>query len=163
HVDMIDLDAYFARIGYAGPRAPTLAVLRAIHALHPAAIPFENLDPFLGRLVSLEIAALQQKMVAGRRGGYCFEHNTLFKAALDALGFRVTGLAARVRRVMPSDGSENPRTHMLLKVDLDEGTYLADVGFGGYLLSAPLRLVAEIEQEVPGGLLRLTPMGSVLV
>ena len=33
--DAPDLDAYFRRIGYDGPREPTLAVLRELHALHP--------------------------------------------------------------------------------------------------------------------------------
>lgn len=152
---MIDLDAYFARIGYAGPRTPTLPTLRAIHALHPAAIPFENLDPLLGRPVALDLDALQRKLVGGRRGGYCFEHNTLLRAVLERLGFSVTSLAARVLWMRPPDLPPGPRSHMLLKVDLDGGAYVADVGFGGYLAAAPLRLVAGTEQPMPAGKLRL--------
>ncbi len=152
---MIDLDAYFARIGYAGPRTPTLAVLHALHALHPAAIPFENLDPLLGRPVPLDPAALQAKLVGGRRGGYCFEHNTLFKAVLERLGFPVTGLAARVLWNAPPDRPPGPRTHMVLKVDAADGPWLADVGFGGHLVPAPLRLVADIGQPTAAGLPRL--------
>ncbi len=74
---MIDIDSYLARIGHVGPRIPALSTLCAIHALHPAAIPFENLDPLLDRPVSLDLEALQQKLVGSRRGGYCFEQNTL--------------------------------------------------------------------------------------
>ncbi|HEY2658971.1 MAG TPA: arylamine N-acetyltransferase [Caulobacteraceae bacterium] len=155
-----DLDAYCARIGYDGPREPTLAVLSAIHALQPAVIPFENLDPLLGRPVPLDLASLQAKLIASRRGGYCFELNALFRAALEALGLAITPLIARVRWMAPSDRPEGPRSHMLLRVDLEEGTYLADVAFGGHLVAAPLRLIADIEQQAPGGLLRLVADGS---
>lgn len=152
---MIDLDAYFARIGYAGPRTPALATLHALHALHPAAIPFENLDPLLGRPVRLDLAALQAKLVAGRRGGYCFEHNTLFRAVLERLGLAVTGLAARVLWLSMPDGSPNPRTHMVLRVEAGGETWLADVGFGGHLFGAPLRFIAGLEQPTASGPMRL--------
>src|SRR5689334_4410545 len=92
---MVDLDAYFARIGYSGPQTATASTLHAIHALHPAAIPFENLDPVLGKPVRLDQDSLQRKLIWARRGGYCFEQNCLFKAVLEQLGFAVTGLAAR--------------------------------------------------------------------
>lgn len=151
---MTDLDAYFTRIGYAGTPSATAATLRALHALHPAAIPFENLDPLLGRPVQLDLDAVQRKLVGGRRGGYCFEQNTLLKAVLETLGFSVTGLAARVLWMVPPDRPPNPRTHMVLKVDLDDGPAIADVGFGGYLVAAPLKLVADIEQQTPAGVLR---------
>ncbi len=108
---MVDLDAYFARIGYAGPRIATRATLDRIHALHAAAIPFENLDPLLGRPVPLELDALQRKLVRSRRGGYCFEQNTLFKAVLEELGFSVTSLAARVLWMTPPGGAPNARAH----------------------------------------------------
>lgn len=160
---MIDLDAYCARIGYDGPREPTLAVLRDIHLRHPAAIPFENIDPLLGRPVPLELAALEAKLVGGRRGGYCFEQNTLFKAVLEALGFQVIVLAARVRWMAPPDAPPNPRAHMVLQVALDDGPWIADVGFGGLLSAAPLRLKADIEQPTPAGPLRLRSDGMFFV
>lgn len=157
---MFDLDAYCARIGYTGPRKPTLATLRAIHALHPAAIPFENLDPLLGRPVSLEREAVAEKLLRQRRGGYCFEQNALLRAALEAMGFSVTGLSARVVWMAPPERPMGPRTHMLLRVDLDGDAYIADVGFGGFLLDAPLRLVADIEQATPTETLRLVRAGD---
>ena len=92
----LDLDAYLARISYTGSRAPTLETLQAIHRAHAQAIPFENLDPWLGQPVRLDLDALQQKLVSARRGGYCFEQNLLLSHALTALGFEVTSLAARV-------------------------------------------------------------------
>ena len=156
--DSIDLDAYFERIGYSGPRAATLDVLKALHALHPAAIAFENLDPLLGRRIHLEPRVLEKKLVREGRGGYCFEHNGLFAAALTALGFQVTGLAARVY-VKETPGRIS-RSHMVLLVDLAEGRHIADVGFGGWTLSAPLKLDERGEQETPHGPFQIVPDGA---
>jgi N-hydroxyarylamine O-acetyltransferase len=132
-----DLGAYLGRIGDAGPLDPTVEVLDRIHQAHATTIPFENLDILLGRPIRIDLESLQAKLVRGLRGGYCFEQNTLFAAALERIGFRVTTLAARVRY-----GSTRllPRTHMLLKVDFDDGPRVADVGFGGdgLLKSLPL-------------------------
>jgi N-hydroxyarylamine O-acetyltransferase len=158
-----DLDAYLARIDFDGPREPTLGVLRALHRLHPAAVPFDNLDPLLGRPVPLDLGALQAKLVGARRGGYCFEQNALFRAALTALGFAVTPLIARVVWMAPPEAPLGPRNHMLLKVDLPEGPYLADVGFGGHLFSAPLKLAPGLEQATAESVLRLAPAGEALV
>ena len=152
----IDLSAYFARIGYDDARrpAPTLDTLRALHLLHPQAIPFENLDVLLGRPVRLDLASIQRKLVAGRRGGYCYEHNLLFRSVLEALGFRVQSYAARVLWGR-ADPAMPPRSHMLLVVELDEGAFVADVGFGGMTLSAPLALESGLEQITPHGAFRL--------
>ena len=153
-----DLDAYLDRIGYRGPRTATIDTLQAVHALHPAAIPFENLNPLLGWPVALDVDSLQAKMVAGRRGGWCFEHNTLFRHALEALGFSVSSLGARVVWNTPPDSPVAPRSHMLLRVDLGGVPYLADVGFGGNVLTAPLRLEPHIAQTTPHELHRLLPL-----
>jgi N-hydroxyarylamine O-acetyltransferase len=135
-----DLDAYLARIGYDGPREPTRETLDALHLAHAQNIPFENLDILLGRGIHLDLGSLQQKLVHDRRGGYCFEQNLLFSAALEVLGFRLTRLAARVRwgatRVLP-------RTHMCVAVDVDDARYLADVGFGAEGLYLPIPLADE--------------------
>ena len=150
-----NLDAYFARIGYGGPATPTLETLTALQAAQVAAIPFENLTPLLGQPVKLDLGSLQAKLVQSRRGGYCFELNALFKAALEAIGFEVTGLAARVRWMAPPEAPLSARSHMLLKVDLADGPWLADAGFGGHLLDAPLRLEGGLEQSTPWARYRL--------
>jgi len=157
------LDAYLARIGYAGPRTATLDTLQAVHALHPAAIPFENLNPLLGWPVSLEVHSLQAKLVAGGRGGWCFEHNTLLRHGLEALGFSVTSLAARVLWNASSGSPLGPRSHMLLLVDVGGLIYLADVGFGGNVLTAPLRLQPHITQPTPNEPHRLLPLENGFV
>ncbi|HET9956254.1 MAG TPA: arylamine N-acetyltransferase [Polyangiaceae bacterium] len=155
----VDVDAYFARIGYDGPREPTLETLSRLHGLHPQAIAFENLSPLLGESVSLDLGTLQEKLVQGARGGYCFEQNSLFKALLQALGFQVVGLAARVVWNQPED-AVTPRTHMLLKVQLPEGPYLADVGFGGQVLTGPLRFDSTVAQATPHEPFRLGTTGN---
>jgi len=154
-----DLAAYFARIGYSGPAEPSLSCLAGIIAGHAAAIPFENLDVLLGRPVRLDTAALLDKLVHRRRGGYCFEHNTLLMQVLLALGFAVEGLGARVVWMRAPDEIP-PRTHMLLRVLLPAGPHLADVGFGGLTLTAPLRLVADLEQPTPHDPHRLVATGN---
>ena len=142
----LDLDRYFARIGYTGPRAQTLDVLRDLQRLHAHAIPFENLDPLTGRRVSLDLAAVVDKLVERRRGGYCFEQNRLFAHVLMQLGFEVTPLIARVLWGRDPDAVP-PRTHMLMRVDLDGDAWMADVGFGSATLTSPLRLIAGETQQ----------------
>jgi N-hydroxyarylamine O-acetyltransferase len=156
----MDLDAYFARIGYAGPREPTLPVLRELHALHPAAIPFEALDCLLDRGVDISPAAVDAKLIRAGRGGYCFEHNSLFQRVLNELGFATQGLAARVRWNMAADAPQQPRTHMVLRVEADGAAWLVDVGFGGCVLTAPLRLATEAEQATPHDIYRLVPIAG---
>jgi N-hydroxyarylamine O-acetyltransferase len=155
-----DLDAYFRRIGYAGARAPTLDTLRALHALHPQAIAFENLDPLLGRPVRLDPLSLQDKLVRAGRGGYCFEQNALFGYVLRALGFSFIGLGARVLWMLPEKSPMPPRSHMLLKLNVEGERYLADVGFGGTTLTAPLRLEPDVEQNTPHETFRLLEAGD---
>jgi N-hydroxyarylamine O-acetyltransferase len=134
-----DLDAYFARIGYIGPRDLTLEVLNAIAAAHIQSIPFENLDVLIRRPILLEPAAIFQKLVQDRRGGYCFEQNGLLLEILGALGFQVAPLSARVRWQRPQDFTP-PRTHVFLRVEIDTEVWLVDVGVGGLSPTAAIRL-----------------------
>ena len=158
--DTFRLTEYLERIGIEGPVKPDLATLTAIHAAHVDAIPFEALDPFLGRPVNLDLVDLQEKILRNRRGGYCFEQNTLLKAALEAIGFSVTGLAGRVRWMAPPDSPLGPRTHLLLRIELPEGPYLADVGFGHLTPTAPLILARDQPQPTEHEDYRLRPSGS---
>jgi N-hydroxyarylamine O-acetyltransferase len=164
----LDLEAYLARIGYGGPLEPTAACLDRLHLAHVVAIPFENLDVLLGRPIHLDVEHLQDKLVRARRGGYCFEHNTLFAAVLETIGFRVTRLAARVRLGRNDVGA---RTHMVLGVRTGSGDRLADVGFGGGSILEPLEMepdrIAErfgwrfrvIEEDAGRVVQRLRPEG----
>ncbi|WP_243304428.1 arylamine N-acetyltransferase family protein [Geothrix oryzisoli] len=140
----LDLAAYRRRIGYDGALEPRLDVLRALHLAHATAIPFENLDIQLGLPIRLDLASLQDKLVRRRRGGYCFEQNTLFLAVLTAAGFEVMPCEARVRL-----GAQEilPRTHMLLVVRLAGGAWLCDVGFGGEGLLQPVPLDGQAHPQ----------------
>jgi N-hydroxyarylamine O-acetyltransferase len=159
-VSDFDLPAYLDRIGYGGPAEPTLAVLAEVHRLHVAAIAFENLSPLIGDEVPLDLAALQAKLVRGGRGGYCFEHNLLLWAALEAMGFQIRGLAARVLWGAPADAPTRHRSHMALLVSLPEGPFVADVGFGGLTMSAPLALKPGPAQQTPHESFRLIEAGD---
>lgn len=158
----IDLEAYFKRVGYTGARDSSLSTLRELHYLHPQAIPFENLDPLLKRPVKLDPASLQAKLVEAGRGGYCFEHNSLFAGVLRQLGFKVQEATARVRWSVPP-GVKAPRTHCLLFVEAEEEDYLVDVGFGGNVLTGPLLLNSRAEQATPHEPFRLVEEGDRVV
>lgn len=143
--DGLGLDAYLERTGVPAPLAPSAETLGNLHQAHVGAIPFENLDILRGRPILLDLQSLQAKLVAGRRGGYCFEQNTLFCAVLRRVGFDVTPLAARVR---VGATAVRARTHMLLRVDLPEGPFVADVGFGAEGPVRPLPLSEGREQWI---------------
>ncbi len=158
----LNLDAYFARLGYTGSRDATAPTLTAIHEHHARAIPYENLDVLLGRGIRIDLASIEQKLVREKRGGYCFEQNTLLAAVLRALGFRVTTCMARVRWNAPAD-TATPLTHLVLVVECaGGGRFLADVGFGSLSLIAPLSL--EFDREQSGSLepRRLVQRGSFI-
>ncbi|OBJ38692.1 acetyltransferase [Mycolicibacterium mucogenicum] len=159
HGDELDLDAYFKRIGFDGERLPTAATLAALHRAHTTSIPFENLEIMLGRPIVLDLDTLQNKMIRRRRGGYCYEHVTVFAAALERIGFRFTALAGRV--TLGAD-TKRPRTHALIVVEFDDDRrWLCDVGFGRGPLE-PIALIAGNEVDQDGWQLRLSsaPLGA---
>ncbi|MDX6343864.1 MAG: N-hydroxyarylamine O-acetyltransferase [Trebonia sp.] len=155
-VSKLDLDAYLARIGYAGPAEPSEATLAALYGRHLSAIRFENLDVFLKGGVSVDLADIQDKIVFRGRGGYCYEQAQLFGAVLERLGFGVERLLARVGQ----DGGPAPaRTHLTLRVRADQNVWLADPGFGS-APPAPLslrRYRSGGPQEVDGWIYEVTP------
>lgn len=146
----VQLDATLARLGLPAQRpAPTLENLDRliVAALHHQ--PFENLDVLLDKPIRIEPDAVFAKVVEGHRGGYCFELNSLFARLLSSLDYRVTLLVARVRWGLPEDAPLTPQTHLLLRVELAEGAYLVDVGFGGP--ASPRALPLRLNEELPGG------------
>lgn len=144
------LDATLARLGLSSERpAPTLENLDRliVAALHH--LPFENLDVLLEKPILIEPEAVFAKVVEHRRGGYCFELNSLFARLLASLDFRVALLVARVRWGLPADAPLTPQTHLLLRIDLPEGPHLVDIGFGGP--ASPNALPLRVNEELPGG------------
>lgn len=140
------LEAYFARIGYDGPRAADFATLDALHRAHVLTIPFENLDVQLGDPPTLDPARIFDKLVTRRRGGWCYEQNGLFGRALVTLGFPVTRLSAGVMRQVR--GEFVMGSHLALKVTAEGREWLCDVGFGSTQL-APLPFAAGAWAEAP--------------
>jgi N-hydroxyarylamine O-acetyltransferase len=145
----VNLDSYFSRISYNGPKVPTLDVLRQIIHAHSCSIPFENVDVLHGRGVSLVDAHVEHKLVQERCGGYCFEQNSLLLRVLTALGFSATPLSARVRLKAPRDVIPQ-RTHLFLRVSADGGPWLVDVGVGSLSPTGPVQLdLMDQEQTTP--------------
>lgn len=137
--DKVDIDAYFERVGFAGSIAPTLDTLAQLQALHLAAIPFENLDPLMGVPVRMGLANITHKLVFDRRGGHGIEHNLLFAAVLRELDYEV---GVHPAHVLWGEGEQAPEApdHLVLSVELPQGLYLVDAGFGGRTPPLPLRL-----------------------
>jgi N-hydroxyarylamine O-acetyltransferase len=156
----VDLDAYFRRIGYAGPKVPTIETLRALQERHLASIPFEAIDVLLGRGIDISPDAVDAKLIGTRRGGYCYEQNGLFKRVLQTIGFEVDALVATVRWMAKPGDVPPPRTHMALRVTIEGTPWLVDVGFGSSVPPAPLRLDAREPQSTPHGRHRIIPLGA---
>lgn len=161
----LDLPNYFDRIGYTGPAQPTLETLTALVAAHNRSIPFENLDPLMGKPVDdLGPGALADKLVGRRRGGYCYEHNGLMRYVLAQLGFGVDALGGRVVWMNP-DGPLPAQTHQALAVTVPgaDDRFLVDVGFGGQTLTSPIRLLAGPVQQTRHEPYRIQRRGGGLV
>ena len=142
----IDLALYAERIGFSGEFKPDFVTLSAIQFGQTTNIPFENLEILRGLPIEIDLASLEDKLVAKRRGGYCFEQNSLLLGVLQQIGFQARPHAARVRI-----GNERsflpPRTHLFVQVDLDGQTWIIDSGVGSMSLSSPIRFELDAVQE----------------
>jgi N-hydroxyarylamine O-acetyltransferase len=159
YASALDIPAYLERIAYNGPLDVSPDSLRGLHLAHLYTVPFENLDIHLSRRLSLDGAALFDKIVTRRRGGFCYELNGLFCALLRDLGFHVTMLSAEVART--AGGFSAEFDHLALRVDLDE-PWLVDVGFGnGFRL--PVRLNDTADQPQGTSTYRIVSDGAYRV
>jgi N-hydroxyarylamine O-acetyltransferase len=159
---LTDVGSYLGRIGLDDAPPPTVEGLRIVHRAHVMAVPFENFDSANGTPVSLDPDHLETKLVARRRGGYCFEQNLVFAAALRSLGIDdVVPILARVR--LGNDDHERPRTHLLLRVTIDGMAWHCDVGFGGDSLPEPIGFGPGPEVDLGGWRYRVTTDGDDLV
>jgi N-hydroxyarylamine O-acetyltransferase len=156
-----DQQAWLDRIEYNGSHEPTLDTLHRLIFAHSHAIAYESLDIMLGRTPRLDLASLQRKMILGGRGGYCLEQNMLFREGLRSLGYKITSLQGRVVRGMAID-APRPAIHMLLQVEMPDGPYLADVGFGNLAPTSALLLREGIENATPHEPMRFINVGGEL-
>ena len=155
------LDDYLKRLNYTGDVHPTEDCLVALHYAQAYTIPFENFDILLGRGISLEPTAIFDKLVRRTRGGYCFELNGLFLMALHAIGFEARALLARVHL----NGMLTGRSHQLILVTIQGKEWIADVGFGGPGLRAPVPFALNHPTTQDGQTFRLVeapPYGIML-
>ena len=158
----LDLGAYCRRIGFAGTTAPTRECLERLILDHASAIPFENIEVLARRVPRLDLAGLQDKMIRQRRGGYCFEQNTLFRAVLQAIGFDVQPMEARIRSGVAAD-VVTARTHLATRVVLDDVDHMVDVGCGTVAPLAPLVLASREQQAAGSGFYRFVEVGDELL
>ncbi len=146
-----DRNAYLQRINYSGAIVPTVSALKALHQAQLYTIPFENFDIQLGRGISIAPGAIFDKLVHKMRGGYCFELNGLFLMALNALGFDVRPLLARVHIT----GTPTGRGHQIELVTLEGEQWIADVGFGASTPRTPIPLAMDRPTNHDGQTVRL--------
>jgi N-hydroxyarylamine O-acetyltransferase len=130
-IDRLDLEGYLTRLGVTA-REPGLEALAGLHEAHVRSFTFDNIDVLVGRHPGVSLDAVQQKFVGRGRGGYCFEHATIFAAALERLGYQVRRHLGRVGD--PGTGTQQGRTHMVVEVVLQDRRHLCDPGFGMSLL-----------------------------
>jgi len=160
----MDLEAYLDRIGYRGTRQADLAMLAGLVAHQAASIPFEAIDVLLDRGVDIAPDAIFDKLVVRKRGGYCYEQNSLLRQALIDLGFSVETRLARVLWMRPADAPLLRPTHMVLVVTIAGRAFLADAGFGTGTPTAPLAFDTADPQPTPLETFRLSrsPLGDLL-
>lgn len=151
-----DITTYLQRLGYPSAPPPTLDSLRELQRRHTAEFPFETLATLLRMPVPIGLASLERKLLHEGRGGYCFELNRMFLALLQQLGYDARGLTGRVLMGGPEDALP-ARTHLLVLVTIEGVRYIADVGFGGMVPTAPLRLDTDEAQATPHEFYRVQP------
>jgi N-hydroxyarylamine O-acetyltransferase len=155
-----DLTSYLHRVGFEGGARNDLATLQQLVFRHALAIPFENLDAWLGLPVTLDPESVFDKLVRRGRGGWCFEQNLLLGNALREIGFDVSDFGGRVVWGRAAD-SVAARTHRLLQVHSEGRRWLADVGFGALTPTGVLDLDSDAAQSTPHELFRLRRLGAV--
>lgn len=142
-------EVYLTRIGYTESLKPTFETLQKLQVVHLFAVPFENLDIHLGQRIELSIGRFYEKIIDRRRGGFCYELNGLFNELLLTLGYKTKIISARV--YSQSKGHYNPEfDHLAIIVQIDDRSYLTDVGFGEFSLSPILVDLDKIHQDDRG-------------
>jgi len=152
-----DITKYLERINLTDCTTD-LAGLTKLQNHHLENIPFENLDVVVGRQIKLEYSHLFEKIIIKKRGGYCFELNTLYICLLKHLGFHPKPVLGRVWLSNPK--VTPPRNHLAYLVDLDGRTYLTDVGFGGLVARVPLDIQVSIPVSDSDGMIRIVPFSN---
>ena len=142
-----DISLYLDRIGFSGETEANLPTLCRLQRCHLFSVPYETLDIINGVALDLSPAALFDKIVRRRRGGYCFELNALFAELLSSLGFDVRLHFARYLR---GEKDIPKRRHEVLSVQLPEGRFLCDVGVGAPIPLHPVEISSRRQAQERG-------------
>ena len=142
------MERYLARLGIARRPAATWESLQLLVAAHLESIAFENLDVVAGLRPQLSTEGTLHKIAVRGRGGFCYELNEAFRALLEDLGFVVRRIEARVWS-QAHNCFGPPFDHLALVVQLPEGEFLTDVGFGDNNRK-PLRLPQDTLTDLSG-------------
>ncbi|MEL6986932.1 MAG: arylamine N-acetyltransferase, partial [Bacteroidota bacterium] len=126
----MNIKEYLNRINYEGEIKLNIEVLKELQKCHLLNVPFENLDIHYNRTIQLDIGKFYNKIVIDRRGGFCYELNTLFQNLLHQIGFKKIISARVYDHKKGSFGEEYD--HLAIVVDLNQRAYLVDVGFGEF-------------------------------
>ncbi|SFS62958.1 arylamine N-acetyltransferase family protein [Marininema halotolerans] len=143
----MDITTYLARIGVSRVSTPDLPTLSRLIQHHLYTVPFENIDIHEGKPIHLHAETIEEKIIHQRRGGFCYELNSVFATLLGHLGYQVSLVSGRVRTASGGFGPEYD--HMALLVHMEEDPYLVDVGFGDSFRS-PLPLSGGKRKDVSG-------------
>lgn len=124
----MDIEQYLRRINFYDTPTVTEESLHTLHEHHILHVPFEDLNIHYNKPIEIDIATLFDKIVLQRRGGFCYELNSLFSTLLQQIGFTTTIIAARVFNQEGQLGP--PFDHLCILISLENKRWLADVGFG---------------------------------
>ena len=148
-----EVNRYLARIGITERPLPTLESLNIIQQAHMCSAPYENMDILNKKRLSMEPAALYEKVVLNHRGGYCFELNGAYGLLLRSLGYNVVDLFGRF---LMNETGIPMRRHRVLVVTIEKRRFLCDVGVGMPMPRVPVELTSGIEQPQQYGSYMLT-------
>jgi len=140
----MDMHGYLKRINYNGVVFTDLPTLISLQHHHVFNIPFETLDIHNHIPIILRIDSLYQKVILDRRGGYCYELNTLFHRLLSLSGFKVYMIAGRL---LHGHGYGREFEHMALIVELEGKKWLVDVGYGDFALRPLAIAPGEVQSD----------------
>jgi N-hydroxyarylamine O-acetyltransferase len=149
-MDHAEIQTYLNRIDFKQPTMVSAEFLFSLQRHHLFSVPFENLD--IHNRITIDPRKAFQKVVINRRGGFCYELNSLFCDLLRSLGFNAVLISGCVSDDTGKFGPEFD--HMTILVELEDQFYLVDVGFGEFSLE-PLKIVLNESLFDPRGTFRI--------
>lgn len=152
--DLPNVQQYWDKLGLTRPTEPlSKDDLDRVICAHQSRIPFENLDACDYRKpISLGISDLFDKIIVGKRGGYCFELNALFDALLRDAGVETM---ACLGRSLKDRGYVYPILHRGIIATVDRQRYIVEVGYGGSVPACAIPLIDGAEFESRGQVFRI--------